>query len=550
MLDFLRRKEASKKQEIKHSLNDLLTFMVEKVSDDKEYSILSSKVSKFVSMSADKQLKALPETYLLIEQYITELNSATIRSRDDLRQQLQAQFEFVKEIDSLRIIFLERDQQPIALARVFILSVLEKAYNLLGSAGDKMLISLQQWIETVPDHAYTPIPFKLQDELPANPADWYKLLFDISHTLFTNLELKFSENFTRKIYEKSYEEIATHYKSLEDFPLMIELLPRKILDSTQVDILSKKNKENMLTGRVETLTELNQKITRQAEELQKANDIISEKNREITESIDYAKRIQFSMMPEASAFRKIFKESFIFFKPRDIVSGDFFWFKKLDYKDPKYVIAAVDCTGHGVPGAFMSMLGIEHLERIVGMRQILDPSKIALRLHGAIVKTLDNDKHDVQDGMDLAICSVNQRTKTLEFAGAKNSLVFFQRGNMKIFKGDRVSIGEVHEEKDTFFSRQIVKITEPTTCYIFSDGYEDQIGGKFNRKYKRMRFMKLLEKIHHLPMREQKEILDRELYHWMNPEKEVNFPQVDDILVMGFVIDFDKDGQRQKPSDN
>ena len=538
MLDFLRRKESSKKQELKHGLNDLLTFMVERVSDDKEYTILSGKVSKFASMSVDKQIKALPETYLLIEQYITELNSSTIRSRDELRSQLEQKFDFVKEIDSLQVIFLPRDQQPIALAKVFMTSVLEKAYNLLGSAGDKMLVSLQQWLETVPDAAYTPIPFKIQEELPKNAADWYKLLFDISHTLFTNLELKFSESFTGKIYEKSYEEIATHYKSLEDFPMMIELLPRKILDSTQIDILSKKNKENLLTGRVESLTELNQKITRQAEELQAANDLISEKNREITESIDYAKRIQFSMMPEASSFRKIFKESFIFFKPRDIVSGDFFWFKKLDYKDPKYVIAAVDCTGHGVPGAFMSMLGIEHLERIVSMRQILDPSKIALRLHKAIVNRLDNDKQDMQDGMDLSICSINQKTKTLEFAGAKNSLVFFQKGNMKMFKGDRQSIGEVHEEKEPFFSRQSVKITEPTTCYLFSDGYEDQIGGKFNRKYKRIRFLKLLERIHTLPMKEQADILERELHHWMNPEEGVNFQQVDDILVMAFIVDF------------
>ncbi len=538
MLDFLKRKDTAKKQNLKHNMQDLLTFMVERVSDDKEYSILSGKVGKFFGQSADKQLKMLPETYLMIEQYITELNSSSIRSREDLRTQLQEKFPFANEVDSLQIIFLPRAQQPIALARVFILSVLEKAYNLLGSAGDKMLVSLQQWIDSVPDEAYVPIPFKLQEELPKNPADWYKLLFDISHTLFTNLELKFSENFTRKIYEKSYDEIATHYKSLEDFPLMIELLPRKILDGTQVDILSKANKENLLTGRVETLTELNQKITRQAEELQAANDIISEKNREITESIDYAKRIQFSMMPEVSSFRKMFKESFVFFKPRDIVSGDFFWFKKLDYKDPKFVIAAVDCTGHGVPGAFMSMLGIEHLERIVGMRQILDPSKIALRLHNAIVKTLNNEQQDVQDGMDLSICSINQRTKTLEFAGAKNNLVFFQRGNMKVFKGDRQSIGEVHEEKEPFFSRQIVKITEPTTCYIFSDGYEDQIGGKFNRKYKRIRFMKLLERIHVLPMREQQEILDRELHHWMNPEEGTSFAQVDDILVMGFVINF------------
>ena len=537
MLGIFKRDGAPSKKELKHNLYDLLNFLVEKVPDDKQYSILSARVTKFTSMSADKQLQQLPETYLLLEQYITELDSSTIKSREDVRQQVQEKYPFASDIDSLRIIFQPRERQPIELAKVFIQSVLGKAYQLLGSAGDKMLVSLQHWLENVPDTAFTPIPFKLKDELPQNNHDWYLLLFDISHTLFLNLEEKFSENFTRKIYEKSYEDIARGYKGLEDFSMMIELLPRKILDSSQIDILSKKNKENVLTGRVETLTDLNEKITRQARELQEANDLISKKNDEITESIDYAKRIQFSMMPEQTHFKKLFKDSFIFFKPRDIVSGDFYWFKKLDYKDPKYVIAAVDCTGHGVPGAFMSMLGIEHLERIVSMRQILDPSQIALRLHKAIVKTLKRDREEIQDGMDLSICTVNTRNKTLEFTGAKNNLVFFQKGNLKVFRGDRQSIGEEHEGKEPFFTRQIVKLTPGTVCYIFSDGFEDQIGGRLNKKYKRVRFMKFLEQIHELPMKEQKMKLEEELHRWMNFE-EKQYPQIDDILVMGYRIDF------------
>lgn len=537
MLGLFKRDGAPSKKELKHNLYDLLNFLVEKVPDDKQYSILSARVSKFTAMSADKQLQQLPETYLLLEQYITELDSSTIKSREEVRIQVQEKYPFASEVESLQIIFQPRERQPIELSKVFIQSVLTKAYQLLGSAGDKMLVSLQHWLDNVPDSAFLPIPFKLKEELPANNADWYSLLFDISHTLFANLETKFSENFTRKIYEKSYEDIARGYKGLEDFSMMIELLPRKILDGSQIDILSKKNKENVLTGRVETLTELNEKITQQAKELQEANDLISKKNNEITESIDYAKRIQFSMMPEQTAFKKIFKDSFIFFKPRDIVSGDFYWFKKLDYKDPKYVIAAVDCTGHGVPGAFMSMLGIEHLERIVGMRQILDPSQIALRLHKAIVKTLIRDVEEVQDGMDLSICTINTRNKTLEFAGAKNNLVFFQKGNMKVFRGDRQSIGEEHEGVEPFFTRQIVKLTPGTSCYIFSDGFEDQMGGRLNKKYKRVRFMKFLEQIHEKPMKEQRELLDQELHNWMNPE-EKSYPQIDDILVMGFRIDF------------
>ncbi|MBV6647462.1 MAG: SpoIIE family protein phosphatase [Cyclobacteriaceae bacterium] len=538
MLGFLRSSRDSSEKLAKHSFRDLLLFLADKVQGDSEYESLTARIGKFVNQSREKQLQILPETYLLLEQYVTELDGE-IKSREDVRADVLAKFPWVNRIQTLQVIFIPHARQPIELSKIFIASVLARTYQLLGSTGDKMLINLSDWIKDAPDHVGLPIPFELQAELPKNEKDWFSLLSKISHKLYQNLENKFSENFTGKIYEKSYQDIAEKYKGLEDFEMTIRLLPMKLLDAAKVNLLSQKNKQKVLIGQVDDLTALNRKITQQAKELQEKNEIISAKNREITESIDYAKRIQFSRMPDIKDFNRIVKESFIFFKPRDIVSGDFYWFKKLDQKDPKYVIAAADCTGHGVPGALMSMIGIEQFERIVSYRKIADPCEIATRLHKSISKLSKRQDDGIQDGMDLSICTLHSGTKKLEFSGAKNNLIFFQRGNMKIFKGDRHAIGEVHDGHEVFFTKQSVKLNQPTTCYLFSDGFEDQIGGNFNRKYKRVRFYKLLEKMHELPMQRQKEILEQELHHWMNPEGIDPYAQIDDILVMGFKIEFD-----------
>lgn len=530
-------KAGEAKKELKHNAKELLYHMVSRVVDENDHSMLTAKVVAFTKQSAEKQVDQLPQTYLLVEQYVTDLNHKTPISKVELRKDIIEKFPFATEIDSLAIVLKDRSAQPIELSKIFILSVLERSYELLGAAGDKMLISLRQWIESLPEKAYLPIPFQLDDKLPKTAEKWYDLLFDISHELFSNLEGKFSESFTRKIYDKSYDEIARQYQALDDFPMMIRLLPSKILDASQVDKLSQSSKQTALSGQVDDLTALNNKISAQAEELRSANEIISLKNREITESIDYAKRIQFSMMPRIDEFSKIFKKSFIFFKPRDIVSGDFYWFKKIDYRDPKMVIAAVDCTGHGVPGAFMSLIGIEQFERIVNQQRIIDPAEICQRIHKNILKLSKRKTDELQDGMDLSICTIHKKRKILEFSGAKNSLIFFQNGNMKIFKGDRNAIGEELGDRPAVFTKQFVKVDQPTTCYLFSDGYQDQIGGPKDRKFMRKRFYKLLEHIHELPMKNQFEILEKELRDWMNPDQETELKQLDDILVMGFKID-------------
>ena len=247
MIDLFNRKKAAAKREVVEGIRDMLDFMVGHISDDQTYSTMATRVGKFARLSQDKQQKQLPETYLLIEQYVTELGDEQLHTRADIRERVKEKYPAIADLKLMKVIFLEPDQQPIAISRIFILSVIEKGYNLLGATGDKMLIALKDWIENVPERGYTPIPFRVADELPTNYDDWYQLVFEISHRLYANLESKFGEEFTRKIYENSYSDIANHYKGLEEFSMMIKLLPIKILDGSQVDILSKKNKEVFLS---------------------------------------------------------------------------------------------------------------------------------------------------------------------------------------------------------------------------------------------------------------------------------------------------------------
>ncbi len=263
--------------------------------------------------------------------------------------------------------------------------------------------------------------------------------------------------------------------------------------------------------------------------LAKQNDEIRRKNKDITSSIEYAKRIQTAMLPLEDTIRKYLPEHFILFRPRDIVSGDFYWFA---YKDGKIIIAAVDCTGHGVPGAFMSMIGAEILNTIVLTNGVTDAAEI-LNLQNQYIRTaLKQDTTDNQDGMDMALCVIDIENKKLEFAGAKNPLIYIDKNHeLHKIRGDRQSIGGYQYTPIVSFKKYIVEIESPMWFYIFSDGFQDQFGGDPPMKFLTKRFYELLHKIHTLPMEEQKQVLERTIEDWMK-----NSTQTDDILVIGFKL--------------
>jgi ligand-binding sensor domain-containing protein/serine phosphatase RsbU (regulator of sigma subunit) len=257
--------------------------------------------------------------------------------------------------------------------------------------------------------------------------------------------------------------------------------------------------------------------------LQKAE--IERKNRDITDSINYAKRIQSSILPSVSMLNEYFSESFVFFAPRDIVSGDFYWFHP--YKG-KFLICVADCTGHGVPGAFMSMIGTTLLNDIIKRPDVLSPADILKRLDIDLKILLQkNEKDNARDGMDISVVEVDAANRKVRLASAKRPVYLYVNGELTIYKGMRKSIGESdHDEVD--FINMEYEVNSKDAIYLFSDGYSDQFGGAHSRKFMTANVRKMLDEIHALPMSKQFDHVQNTFFNWKGDEE-----QVDDVVFMG-----------------
>ncbi|GAA4820626.1 SpoIIE family protein phosphatase [Algivirga pacifica] len=262
------------------------------------------------------------------------------------------------------------------------------------------------------------------------------------------------------------------------------------------------------------------------------NLLLSEKNKNIQKSINYAKRIQSGVMEPLEHLSHILPESFIFFQPCSTVSGDFYWFKEVERDGERLVLlAGVDCTGHGVPGAFVSLLGKSFLDQVVA-EGIIDPDQVLLEMDYRISRALHKDSHGTMDGMDMAFCVINREKAYMEYAGAHFPLVYFQDGEVNYIKGARYSIGGYHGKgRKPHFPVHRIDITKPTRFYTYSDGYIDQFGGKKDRRFTSKRMRELLKHIHQDNSERQKELLQVNLKNWM---KETS--QTDDILVIGALV--------------
>ena len=253
-------------------------------------------------------------------------------------------------------------------------------------------------------------------------------------------------------------------------------------------------------------------------------------NIEITDSINYAKRIQTSILPDISKLKDTFKDAFILFHPRDIVSGDFYWFDKLD--DDKFVLVCADSTGHGVPGAFMSMIGSTLLQDIVTRKRISKPSEILTLLDKQIFSTLNQNVElgVSNDGMDMVVCEFSISTRHIRFASAMRPVILVLDGEPFYIKGNRSSVGgESVIEK--FFDDQEYYLKEGDTVYLFSDGLPDQFGGPDGKKLKIARLKRMIEQISRLPMDTQKEAMSKFYFDWKG-----TYDQVDDVLLMGVKV--------------
>ena len=297
--------------------------------------------------------------------------------------------------------------------------------------------------------------------------------------------------------------------------------------------------EEKVKERTYEITEKNAELLMQNEEIMAQRDLldeqktsIEEQHIQITSSINYAQRIQQATLPDIQEIKENFEDCFVLFRPRDIVSGDFYWFTRIESAtadQPDLILAAIDCTGHGVPGGFMSMVGNELLSDVVYQRKIYAPDLILEELDLGIRRVLKQKETGNRDGMDITIVTINNHTRTMQFGGAKSPLVYIQNGEVNVIKGDKLPVGGFQSRKEYRYTCHTIDIAQPTTFYMYSDGYQDQFGGEEGRKFMSRRFRKLLYSIHQEPMPKQQQILEKTLDDWRHH----SHSQVDDILVTG-----------------
>ena len=278
------------------------------------------------------------------------------------------------------------------------------------------------------------------------------------------------------------------------------------------------------------LKEQNDKIIKANEELKQLYEITNIQKEEIISSINYAQRMQSAILPPEAYIAELLNENFILYKPKDIVSGDFYWIKQVK----QYIIlVSADCTGHGVPGAFMSMLGISHLNEIIQNREVTQANQILNELRKQIKNSLrqSGKREGSRDGIDIALCVIDSKKNIMQYSGAYNPLYIISKNNgksvFKEIKADPMPVG-VHFSGDKSFTNHEIQLEIGDTFYIFSDGFVDQIGGDDNHRFTSEKFKKLLFDIHDQPMYEQKETLEQTLKDWMGEHS-----QRDDILVIG-----------------
>ncbi|MBA3662733.1 MAG: SpoIIE family protein phosphatase [Bacteroidetes bacterium] len=273
--------------------------------------------------------------------------------------------------------------------------------------------------------------------------------------------------------------------------------------------------------------------------------LLEEKNKEVADSINYASRIQKSIMPDKMQVQEILPNSFVLYLPKDVVSGDFYWINSLKGVTGKtfLVLAVADCTGHGVPGAFMSLIGATILNQTLGMDEINNPAEALDYLNVELPKNIKSSSSSgtIKDGMEISMCAIDYEKMEIMFAGANNNLYIVRNNQLLLHRGDKKPIGESYSMKNQKFSNHLIPMFTGDVIYMTTDGYPDQFGGEKARlnegvfgqgkKFKYKQMEELFLAIHHLPLNEQSEILEKKFFDWKG-----NLEQVDDVLVLGMKI--------------
>ena len=342
-------------------------------------------------------------------------------------------------------------------------------------------------------------------------------------------ELTLLDTAPRSMSVTAIEDIKIFSISRELFYNLLQSRPEvtKKIISTLTSRLRIQN-ENIINQLKSREAELTRLVDERTKELVIKNAEITVKNREITENVNYAKRIQAAILPDLSTIYKSLPKSFVLYQPKDIVSGDFYSFFP---ENDSCIIVAADCTGHGVTGAFLSVVGNSLLKQIINEKKIDDPGIILDSLNEEIINTLNQRNSDSTDGMDVSICSIDIKNKKLKFAGANRPLWLIRKNELIIFSPNKFPVGGlqiIHEEN---FKTHAIDLRKNDTLYIFSDGYADQFGGDDGKKLMTKKFKEILLSIQHQNLIDQKDHLINVFEKWKGKRE-----QVDDVLVIGIRI--------------
>lgn len=321
-----------------------------------------------------------------------------------------------------------------------------------------------------------------------------------------------------------YEKTGDFEKAFKCYQKYTEIKEEVINTTTQNRIAHKQAEFEIITAKKESEIYQLRNV-----ELKQAYEEIEEKNTEITDSIKYAYRIQTALIPDVSTVEKYIEEYFVYYLPKDIVSGDFYWFGE---KNEELIMVAADCTGHGVPGALMSMLGVTFLTDIVTNSKTVQPDKILESLRKRIISSLKQrgEEGENKDGMDMSVCVYNPDRHHLQFAGAYNSIYLIRNGELEEIKADRMPVG-IHQKAAEPFTLHNIQLQQNDCIYMFSDGFADQFGGEEGKKYKYKRFKEFIVSIHSKPFADQKKMIDDEFTNWRGKNN-----QIDDVLIIGWRV--------------
>lgn len=275
---------------------------------------------------------------------------------------------------------------------------------------------------------------------------------------------------------------------------------------------------------------LEDKVAERTAEVVEKNKELASKNKDITDSIRYAERIQRAILPPDEMVKSALTDSFVFYRPKDIVSGDFYWVETFN---GSVLYSAVDCTGHGVPGAFMSIVGHNLLDKIVKEEHIIQPSLILDKLSNNVSETLrqKSETDNIKDGMDMALVQLDMKNMTANYAGAHNPIYHISDGEFNEIKADKFAIGSFIRGEKKKYTNHVINLKKGDILYTFSDGFPDQFGGPKGKKYKYKPFKEFLMSIHKKPMAEQYKLLEKEFIEWLG-----NHEQIDDVIVFGVRI--------------